>query len=355
MRAVGRGNIYNRRGLRMMNTEKETTERLGQQIGFIVEIDKLKSILRRNRLIDCSRDENSAEHSWHIAVMATLLAEYADGEVDTLRVMKMLLVHDVVEIDAGDTGCFDAAANEDKAEREKAAAGRLFGLLPADQASEYRALWEKFETGVTADAKFANAMDRLQPLLNNFHTQGESSWRPDGTKLEQVQKRMAPIGAGSHALGEYVRELLAEAEQRGYVSRDECRIAEALTRQRQQHMNKASLTQKFAAINEHWRPKVVADVNGQEVKLVKFQGVFPWHHHEQEDEMFLVWRGQMIIEFSDHRVELQQGEFCVVPRGVEHRTMANEEAEVLVFEPAATRNTGNIVDEKFTAPNGVVI
>ena len=353
MRAVGRGNIYHHRGLRIMNTKKETTERLGQQIGFIVEIDKLKSIIRRNRLIDCSRNENSAEHSWHVALMATLLAEYADGAVDTLRVMKMLLMHDVVEIDAGDTGCFDAAANEDKSEREKAAAGWLFGLLPADQGSEYRALWEEFETGVTADAKFANAMDRLQPLLNNFHSQGESSWRPDGTKLEQVQKRMVPIGAGSNALAKYVRELLVEAEQRGYLGNSNTKLVCADSPEPQK--TSASLANKFAAINEHWRPKVVAQLNGQEVKLVKFQGVFPWHHHEQEDEMFLVWRGQMIIEFRDHRVVLRQGEFCVVSRGVEHRTMADEEVEVLVFEPAATRNTGNIVDEKFTAPNGVVI
>jgi len=120
-------------------------------------------------------------------------------------------------------------------------------------------------------------------------------------------------------------------------------------------MNKASLSEKFALIHEHWRPKVVAQLNGQEVKLVKFQGGFPWHYHEQEDEMFLVWRGRIAIEFRDKRVELQAGELCVVPRGVEHRTMADAEAEVLVFEPAATRNTGNIVDEKFTAPNGVVI
>jgi mannose-6-phosphate isomerase-like protein (cupin superfamily) len=120
-------------------------------------------------------------------------------------------------------------------------------------------------------------------------------------------------------------------------------------------MNKASLSEKFAMIHEQWRPKVVAQLNGQEVKLVKFQGDFPWHHHEHEDEMFLVCRGQMTIEFRDGRVVLQQGEFCVVPRGVEHRTMADTEAEVLIFEPAATRNTGNVVDEKFTAPNGVVI
>jgi mannose-6-phosphate isomerase-like protein (cupin superfamily) len=120
-------------------------------------------------------------------------------------------------------------------------------------------------------------------------------------------------------------------------------------------MHKASLTEKFAMIGEHWRPKVVAQLNGQELKLVKFEGVFPWHHHEKEDEMFLVWRGQMTIEFRDHLVTLQAGELCVVPRGVEHRTMAEAETEVLVFEPADTRNTGNIVDETFTAPNGVVL
>ncbi len=118
-------------------------------------------------------------------------------------------------------------------------------------------------------------------------------------------------------------------------------------------MTKATLSEKFALIHEHWRPKVVAELNGQELKLVKFSGVFPWHQHEQEDEMFLVWRGQMVVEFRDRRVVLEAGELCVVPRGVEHRTMADSEAEVLVFEPAATRNTGNIVDEFFTAPNGV--
>src|SRR5215831_20252499 len=120
-------------------------------------------------------------------------------------------------------------------------------------------------------------------------------------------------------------------------------------------MNKSSLSEKFALIREHWRPKVVAQLNGQEVKLVKFQGVFPWHLHETEDEMFLVWRGAMAIEFRDRRIELQPGEFCVVPRGVEHRTMAEAETEVLIFEPAATRNTGNVVDEIFTAPDGVIV
>ena len=120
-------------------------------------------------------------------------------------------------------------------------------------------------------------------------------------------------------------------------------------------MNKASLTETFSLIHEHWRPKVVAELNGQELKLVKVSGIFPWHHHEHEDELFLVWRGQLVIEFRDRRVVLEAGELCVVARGVEHRTMADSEAEVLVFEPAATRNTGNVVDDVFTAPNGVPI
>jgi mannose-6-phosphate isomerase-like protein (cupin superfamily) len=120
-------------------------------------------------------------------------------------------------------------------------------------------------------------------------------------------------------------------------------------------VSKASLSEKFALIGEQWRPKVVAQLNGQELKLVKVQGTFPWHHHAAEDELFLVWRGSLTIEFRDHRVVLGPGEFVVVPRGVEHRTLAEAEAEVLVFEPAATLNTGNVTDAKFTAPNGVVI
>jgi mannose-6-phosphate isomerase-like protein (cupin superfamily) len=118
-------------------------------------------------------------------------------------------------------------------------------------------------------------------------------------------------------------------------------------------MTASSIEEKLSRITEHWRPKVIAELNGQEVKLVKFQGEFPWHHHVSEDEMFLVWRGQMRVEFRDHIVVLNAGEFCVVPRGVEHRTSADAEASVLVFEPAETRNTGNILDDRFTAPNGV--
>jgi mannose-6-phosphate isomerase-like protein (cupin superfamily) len=116
-----------------------------------------------------------------------------------------------------------------------------------------------------------------------------------------------------------------------------------------------SLSDKFALIEEHWRPKVVACLNGQEVKLVKFCGAFPWHTHTNEDELFLVWRGAMSVEFRDRIVNLSPGEMCVVPRGTEHRTIANSEAEVLVFEPANTLNTGNLIDEQFTAPNGIQI
>jgi len=117
-------------------------------------------------------------------------------------------------------------------------------------------------------------------------------------------------------------------------------------------MEKVNLAEKFALIEEHWRPKVVGELNGQEVKLVKFQGAFPWHHHEREDEMFMALRGSFRIEFPDKTVELNEGEFVIVPHGVEHRPVADEEVEVLLFEPAQLLNTGNIVDENFTAPIG---
>ena len=120
-------------------------------------------------------------------------------------------------------------------------------------------------------------------------------------------------------------------------------------------MKPISLSDKFSLIAEHWRPKVVAELNGQELKLVKFQGVFPWHHHETEDELFLVWKGNMTIEFRDGAVALSAGDLHVVPRGVEHRTIADKETEVLVFEPAETRNTGNLLDDTFTAPQGAQI
>lgn len=118
-------------------------------------------------------------------------------------------------------------------------------------------------------------------------------------------------------------------------------------------MNIVDLKEKFWLLNEHWRPKVVAELNGQEVKIVKFRGEFPWHHHAEVDELFVVWKGAMRIEFRDRMVELKPGQMCVVPRGVEHRTLADAEAEVIIFEPIVTKNTGNVDDPHFTAPGGV--
>jgi len=120
-------------------------------------------------------------------------------------------------------------------------------------------------------------------------------------------------------------------------------------------VQKVNLTEKFARIAEHWRPKVIGELNGQEVKLVKCQGTFVWHHHADEDEMFLVWRGRLRVEFRDHAVEVDEGELLVVPRGVEHRTVADSEVEVILFEPAATRNTGNVTSDTFTAPIGAKV
>jgi len=120
-------------------------------------------------------------------------------------------------------------------------------------------------------------------------------------------------------------------------------------------MEKIRLSDKFASFTEHWRPKIVGELNGQEVKVVKFKGEFLWHHHEKEDEMFLVWRGRMRVEFRDHAIELEPGEFLIVPHGIEHRTVADEEVEVVLFEPAETKNTGNKSDDRFTAPAGVRI
>ena len=120
-------------------------------------------------------------------------------------------------------------------------------------------------------------------------------------------------------------------------------------------MNRVDLPEKFSLFTEHWRPHIVGELNGQEVKVVKVKGVFPWHHHENEDELFLVWRGTFRVEFRDRVVELTPGQLVIVPRGVEHRTAADEEAEVIIFEPAEVRNTGNVVDETFTAPMGVKV
>jgi putative hydrolase of HD superfamily len=191
------------------------TGRLAQQIDFLIEVDRLKTILRRTLLTDGSRHENSGEHSWHLCLFAMILAEHANHRVDLPKVLKMLLVHDIVEIDAGDTFCYDETANLDKAEREQRAAQRIFGLLPTDQAAEVRLLWNEFEERSSPDAQFANAVDRLQPMLHNVLTEGHS-WREHGIHKDQVLARNAPVGDGAASLWRFAELFLAEAEELGW-------------------------------------------------------------------------------------------------------------------------------------------
>jgi putative hydrolase of HD superfamily len=192
-------------------------ERLKRQLDFIIEIDKLKHVLRRTLTIDDDRHENDAEHSWHLATMAVLLAEHATGEpVDVSRVVRMVLVHDIVEIDAGDTYCYSDADPAEKLERETRAALRLFELLPADQTVEVRALWDEFEGRTTPEARYANALDRLQPLLLNYHTDGKT-WLKHGVTRAQVLERARPIKESIPALWEVVEDLVERAVRNGIL------------------------------------------------------------------------------------------------------------------------------------------
>ena len=178
------------------------TSDLERQLGFLKEIDRLKSIVRLSPLIDRSRRENSAEHSWHLALYALVLAEHAAGSVDVLRVVKMLLIHDIVEIDAGDVPFHLPATHVGQAERERLAAERIFGLLPEDQASELHDLWREFEAAESDDARFAKALDRFQPMLHNAATDG-GTWVECGVTLEQITARCRPpIEGGAPALWE---------------------------------------------------------------------------------------------------------------------------------------------------------
>jgi len=190
-------------------------DRLKKQIEFVVEIDKLKSVYRQTLLMNGERNENDAEHSWHLGIMAILLSEYAFGDIDILRVLKMVLVHDLVEIDAGDTYCYDAAGNVDKEEREKKAADRIFGILPDDQRDELRGLWDEFEERCTAEAKFANSIDRLLPLMQNYQAHG-ASWKGHGVRVDQARERMAPVREGSIAIADAVDRMIDRALEEGY-------------------------------------------------------------------------------------------------------------------------------------------
>jgi putative hydrolase of HD superfamily len=186
---------------------------------FIVEVDKLRGIYRASRIMhEPERRENDAEHSWHIALMAMILSEYAnEPDIDLLTVIKMLLIHDIVEIDAGDTFVYDEQAKLTQAEREERAAARLFGLLPEDQRTELYRLWKEFEEKQTPEARFAAAIDRLQPLLANVNTEG-ASWKEHGVTNDRVLAVNGRIEQGSEALWQYARRLIDHAVEHGYLA-----------------------------------------------------------------------------------------------------------------------------------------
>jgi len=195
------------------------SERFKSQIEFITEVDRLKQIQRRTTLLDRSRRENSAEHCWRIALTGLILSEYADEDnLDLLQVIKLLLVHDLVEIDADDTYCYDEIGGQDQKYRETKAADRIFNILPRDQAAAFRSLWDEYEARETSESRFANALDRLQPLLHNYFTRGHT-WQKYGIQKKQVLERMKPVDEGSHFLWDYVSRLIDTAVEKGYLKK----------------------------------------------------------------------------------------------------------------------------------------
>lgn len=190
-------------------------KRFNKQIEFIVEIDRLKDILRRTKLFDSSRHENDAEHAWHLSLMAIVLGEYSNEEIDPARVIKMVLIHDIVEIDAGDT--FLYAENRDTVTSlEKKAAERIFGLLPEDLYREFYSLWNEFEEGRTKEAKFAAALDRLQPVMQNYYNNCYA-WRKHGIKSSQIIEKNMRISEGSKVLWDYASQLISECVEKGCI------------------------------------------------------------------------------------------------------------------------------------------
>ena len=194
-------------------------ERLARQIAFLVEADKLKSVIRRTPLVDLSRQENSAEHSWHLVLVIMVMREYGPRDVDWMRVIEMVAVHDLVEIDAGDVSAYDVEALAAKSAREQAAADRIFGLLPADQQHDFRQLWDEFEGHETPEARFANAVDRLQPLIQNAHASG-GSWRGQTLVRTQVLRRMAPIEKSLPDVWPHVLDVIESFCAAGLLRRD---------------------------------------------------------------------------------------------------------------------------------------
>lgn len=190
---------------------------LEKEIAFLIEIDKLKTINRKTRIIHDSRLENDAEHSWHLAMMAVVLHKHANEPVDLFKVIKMLLIHDLVEIDAGDTFAYDTNGQSDKFEREIQAAKRLFGLLPSELEQQFLELWLEFEKKETNEAKFAASLDRLQPLIHNHLNQGDT-WKKYNISKGQVMNRNKEIAEGSKALWDYAQLIIESSVQKGNLS-----------------------------------------------------------------------------------------------------------------------------------------
>ena len=190
--------------------------RLSSQLRFLIEADWLKSVVRGNRIADGSRRENTAEHSWHLALFALVLEEWAAGKVDLWRVVQMLVLHDLVEIECGDTPLFDAQGAETQSEREQRAADKVFGLLPVDQAQALRALWDEFEAATTDDARFAKALDRFQPILQN-HVVGGGTWTDYAVDETRERRMTHRIAHGSPALWRVAEVVFADAVENGWL------------------------------------------------------------------------------------------------------------------------------------------
>ena len=191
-------------------------DRLKKQVECLLELDKMKNLYRQTYVLHEDRKENDAEHSWHLAILAFLLAEYSNEKIDVTHVMKMVLLHDVVEIDAGDTYCYDNEGYKSKADREEKAAQRIFGLLPDDQRKEFYDLWREFEDSETPDARFAAMLDRIQPLLLNY-TKGGISWKEHGIHKEQVLNRNIDYFSESDELAELIKSVIDDAAEKGWL------------------------------------------------------------------------------------------------------------------------------------------
>jgi putative hydrolases of HD superfamily len=194
------------------------TDNLMKQVSFIKEIDKLKYIQRKTKLFNSHRNENDAEHSWHLAMMTIVLAEHSDKPIDILKVLKMVLIHDIVEIDAGDTFIYDTLKNHTNTDQELLAAKRIFGLLPAEQAEEFITIWEEFEEGNTDEAKFAKSMDRFEPLLQNTSNNG-GTWTEFNVPYQKVYDKKKAIKNGSTTIWNYAENLINESVDKGILKK----------------------------------------------------------------------------------------------------------------------------------------